>query len=73
MFDDLETAKKYLGECYGKCKRRKLYTEDAEGKCAHNGFIFGFWNADLPYYPADFWLQRDWVSIDEIHPLDVAV
>lgn len=60
IFDDLEAAKKYLGECYGKCKRRKLYTEYAQGKSVHNGFIFWFRNADLSHYPVDSWLRGTW-------------
>jgi hypothetical protein len=70
-FSDLKEVKEYLKKKYGKCKRVPMYYDDKDGKPIKCGYIYGFRNADLSHYPVVKWLQQDWVSINEIKPVNL--
>ena len=69
FFPDIKSARAWLKEQYGKCRRHKMYCEPNGD---HIGYIFGFRNTDYSHHTIERWLQQDWVSFHEsgrINPL----
>jgi len=64
-FDNLQDAKKWLRDTYGKSKRNRMYV-DSKNEAKHIGYVIGFKNADLSHYPVEKWLQQDWIEFREV-------
>lgn len=65
-FSDMQSARKWIYDQYGKAKRSPMYIDGKDGKPQKIGYVIGFRNADLSHYPVDKWIQRDWIAFKEI-------
>ena len=63
-FPDMATAKAWLKEQYGKCKRVPMFRDTAEGT-KRIGYVYSFRADDISHVPVEKWLQQDWVSFYE--------
>lgn len=59
-FSDMQSARKWICDQYGKAKRAPMYIDGKDGKPQKIGYVIGFRNADLSHY------QRDWIAFNEI-------
>lgn len=71
-FADIVQANMYLKEQYGNCKKQKMFIDTKDGKTLVCGYIFSFKNADTSHFPVEKWLQRDWVSFQEVKTMNLA-
>lgn len=67
-FHDMDEAKAWLSDTYGKSKRSKMFVDQAD-KSVHCGYIIGFRNADISHVPVQKWLQQDWIEFREVKTL----
>jgi hypothetical protein len=65
-FSDMQSARKWISDQYGKAKRSPMYIDGKDGKPQKIGYVIGFRNTDLSHYPVDKWIQRDWIAFKEI-------
>lgn len=64
--EDMDAARKWLRERYGKCKRVPMYRDRDNAPPLKVGYIFGYRNADYSHSPVQHWLQQDWVELREV-------
>ena len=69
-FLDLESAKAWLKETYGKASRRPMYVDGKDGEARKVGIIFGYRDGDWSHSPVQKWLAQDWVEFREVHTID---
>ena len=60
-FPDIQSAKTWIRETYGKAKRVPMYVDTKNGT-KKVGYVIGFHNADWAHNPVEKWIQRDWIS-----------
>ena len=70
-FADIEAAREWLKEQYGKCKRGKIYRDRKDGTSYQVGYIYSFNNADWSHSPVDKWRQQDWVSFQSVETMNL--
>ena len=68
-FEDMKEAMAWIKENYGKAKRVPMYQDTKSGGTKKVGYVIGFRNADMSHYPADKWIQQDWISFYECKPI----
>ena len=71
IFSDMQSARKWICDQYGKAKRSPMYIDGKDGKPQKIGYVIGFRNADLSHYPVDKWIQRDWITFNEIKRITI--
>ena len=71
VFNDLESAKAWLKEQYGKSKRTKIYQDSKNRTSYQVGYLYHFNNADWSHSPVNKWRQQDWVSFHSVETMNL--
>ena len=64
---NLKTARAYIKDRYGSCKRNKMYIEDVTGNPHHIGYVYCFRDD----YERCF--RQDWVTVSHLTSEEVII
>ena len=69
-FVNLNTAKKWLNDTYGKSKRRSMYIDLKTGGSKRVGYIIGFKNYDYEPGKKIHFLEQHWIEFRSCKSID---
>lgn len=64
-FPDMASAKAFLKDEYGTCKRQAMYQDDKNGNAKRTGYVYCFNNKDWSH-DSKAWHQQDWVVFHKV-------
>jgi hypothetical protein len=73
-FSNMQEAKKYLKEQYGKSSKDKMFIDTAKGKPKHIGYIYKFKQEEFDRDAGKnvHYIENDWVEFQQVKSMDLS-